>query len=369
MMPTLKRHSTKYPGVYFIDGTSLSNSKPERIYYIRYRKNGKSVEEKAGRQFQDDMTPARAALLRSEKINGTYMTNKEKRISDSSSKPFSALWTIYQTDKSINAGIRNDRYQYNKYLKDEIGHLIPHEIQPRKIDKLKRKLSVNLAPQTVANILSLIRRIINYAVKCQLCSPLTFKIELPKFDNSKTEDLAEEQLSRLLDVLEMEANQSIARIMKMALYTGMRKMEIFRLRWSDVDFERGFITIREPKGLVTQTIPINNSARSTLINQGKTPGTDLVFPNKDGKIRDNIFRATNRIRKAAGLPKDFRPLHGLRHVYASMLASSGKVDMYTLQKLLTHKSPQMTQRYAHLRDETLKKAASVIDEIFDVTKS
>ena len=41
---------------------------------------------------------------------------------------------------------------------------------------------------------------------------------------------------------------------------------------------------------------------------------------------------------------------GLRHVYASMLASSGQVDMYTLQKLLTHKSPAMTQRYAHLRD-------------------
>jgi integrase len=50
-----------------------------------------------------------------------------------------------------------------------------------------------------------------------------------------------------------------------------------------------------------------------------------------------------------------------------MLASSGKVDLYTLQKLLTHKSPQMTQRYAHLRDEALKRASdlagSLIDEV------
>ena len=51
------------------------------------------------------------------------------------------------------------------------------------------------------------------------------------------------------------------------------------------------------------------------------------------------------------------PLHGLRHVFASTLASSGKVDMYTLQKLLTHKSPIMTQRYAHLRDDALKRAS------------
>jgi integrase len=37
--------------------------------------------------------------------------------------------------------------------------------------------------------------------------------------------------------------------------------------------------------------------------------------------------------------------------------------MYTLQKLLTHKSPQMTQRYAHLRDDALKKASNLAGEI------
>jgi integrase len=68
---------------------------------------------------------------------------------------------------------------------------------------------------------------------------------------------------------------------------------------------------------------------------------------------------------AAGLPSDFRPLHGLRHAYASMLASSGQVDMYTLQRLLTHKSPMMTQRYAHLRDETLRKASTLAGDIIE----
>ena len=71
-----------------------------------------------------------------------------------------------------------------------------------------------------------------------------------------------------------------------------------------------------------------------------------------------------RIKKEAEFPENFRPLHGLRHVYASMLASSGKVDMYTLQKLLTHKSPLMTQRYAHLRDEALRRGADVAGDIF-----
>jgi len=56
-------------------------------------------------------------------------------------------------------------------------------------------------------------------------------------------------------------------------------------------------------------------------------------------------------------------MHGLRHVYASMLASSGEVDMYVLQKLLTHKDGRMTQRYAHLRDEALKQASQVAGDI------
>ena len=62
-------------------------------------------------------------------------------------------------------------------------------------------------------------------------------------------------------------------------------------------------------------------------------------------------------------------MHGLRHAYASMLASSGKVDMYVLQKLMTHKSPSMTQRYAHLRDEALKNGAGQIDDIFKQQES
>jgi integrase len=49
--------------------------------------------------------------------------------------------------------------------------------------------------------------------------------------------------------------------------------------------------------------------------------------------------------------------------YASTLASTGQVDMYTLQKLLIPKDPKMTQRYAHLRDETLKKASDLAGEI------
>ena len=55
-MPAQKRYKTKYPGVYYINGRAAGSNKSEKIYYIVYRKNGKQIDEKAGRQFQDDMT-------------------------------------------------------------------------------------------------------------------------------------------------------------------------------------------------------------------------------------------------------------------------------------------------------------------------
>ena len=150
----------------------------------------------------------------------------------------------------------------------------------------------------------------------------------------------------------------------MALCTGMRRSEIFSLQRSDIDFEQGFIHIRNPKSGIDEKIPLNDLARNILESQMRT-GSPYVFPGKSGKRLVDIKKSVDKIKAKAGLPKDFRPIHGLRHVFASMLASSGQVDMYTLQKLLTHKSPQMTQRYAHLRDDTLKKASNLVGELIE----
>src|SRR5665647_354202 len=155
--------------------------------------------------------------------------------------------------------------------------------------------------------------------------------------------------------------------MRLALCTGMRKSEMFRLKWDDVDSDRGFIHLRDPKGGKDKTIPLNQAARELLANHPRG-NSAFVFPGRGGKQRTEIRRPIDRIRKAAGLPKDFRPLHGLRHTYASMLASSGQVDLYTLQKLLTHKSAAMTQRYAHLRDDTLRRASDLAGDMVIVAR-
>ena len=84
-MAAKKRFKTKYAGVYYIEGVS-AKGKTEKIYYIRYRKHGKSIEEKTGRRYQDDMTPAKAAGVRAQRMEGKELPNAEKRAKELAKK-------------------------------------------------------------------------------------------------------------------------------------------------------------------------------------------------------------------------------------------------------------------------------------------
>jgi integrase len=227
---------------------------------------------------------------------------------------------------------------------------------------MRIRLLKKRSPQTVLHVLNLLSWIVNFGVKRNLCEGISFQIQKPTVNNIKTEDLSNEQLQNLLRAIEVDSNIQIKNMMKLVLFTGLRRGEMFKLKWEDIKFDQGFIHIRDPKGGPDERVPLNDAARELLNNHPKTESL-FVFPGRGGKQRVSVQAGVNRIKKRAGLPKDFRPLHGLRHVYASMLASSGEVDLYTLQKLLTHKDPRMTQRYAHLRDEALKRASKVAGSI------
>ena len=120
----------------------------------------------------------------------------------------------------------------------------------------------------------------------------------------------------------------------------------------------------------TAAIPLAASAVELLHEIQEHPLYDasnpLIFPSpKTGGVRCTLSPSfARRIKGSAQLPEKFRLLHGLRHSLASHLASSGKVSLLELQRLLTHESSKMTERYAHLMDEAMRRAAGVVDEIF-----
>ena len=365
-----KRVKTKYPGVYYREAQRIGGTGKEKVYYILFKKDSKVYEEKAGRQFMDQMTPAKAARIRSERIEGKRQSRRTLReLQEAERKAQLEKWTIerllqeYLSQRPLNKSLRTDINRYQNHLAAAFGKKQPNEIIQLDVDRLRINLLKKISPQTVKHVLALLARIVSFGVRKGLCEGLSFRIEMPKLNNLKTEDLSPEQLERLMDSIERDSNIQAANLMKMALFTGMRRGELFRLKWEDIDFQLGFIHIKGPKGGKDQKIPLNDAARSVLLKHPHLE-SPFVFPGRKGAQRTDIRKQVDRIKKRAGLPKDFRPLHGLRHVYASILASSGRVDMYTLQKMLTHKSPAMTQRYAHLRDEALKRASDVAGDIF-----
>ena len=178
---------------------------------------------------------------------------------------------------------------------------------------------------------------------------------MPSVENQKTEKLTQEQLEKLMRVLDEEPDKQVSNIVRLVLYTGLRRGEVFSLKWNDIDFYEKTIILRTKKKEKYVVLPMNEMAEKVLAKHAQSGAkSEFVFPSRGGKKRTECKRPLLRIKKNAGLSDDFRLLQGLRHVYASMLASSGKVDMETLQALLTHKSPLMTQRYAHLREDALR---------------
>lgn len=155
-------------------------------------------------------------------------------------------------------------------------------------------------------------------------------------------------------------------IVLLALNTGLRKGEVFNLRWSDVDLAGAQLTVqgegetREEgaKSGQTRYVPLNREALTVLTawrGGERAIKTGYVFPGRDdGERLDDVKKAWLPIVKAAKL-QNFR-FHDLRHTFASKLVMAG-VDLNTVRELLGHADLKMTLRYAHLAPE--HKAAAV----------
>lgn len=299
------------------------------------------------------------------------------------------LWDEYQTANPDLKGMSVYRAIFNAHLSRPFSSMQPAEISPFDLDRLKLDEMKGRSPKSIANALELLRRIVNFGVRRGLCAGPRFTIQLPRVNNEKTEDLTGEELGRLVSVLDRHLEVSTshmagAAMMKLVLYTGMRRGEIFRLKWSDLDFHRNNILLREPKGGRDVIIPMSSHTRLLLESLRRSGndcrsdcrsdrrsgrGSDYVFPGRGGRQRRDVRKQVNAIKVEAGLPEDFRPLHGLRHVFASGLVSSG-VEFQIVQRLLTHKGGTVTHRYAHIRDDALRAAAELAGDLVEqVTKA
>ena len=364
-----KKGGGYYTGVYYYESKTRPrlHGHPDRCFVISYKVDGKKRWEKIGWE-SEGYTPQIAteirakrirALRHGEEVKTSRELRAEKRKTNRTLEEIKEAYFSSNKGQSIK-GRKTDLNRWDKHLKPLIGAKRVSELSPFDIERIKKAMA-DKKPATIANALELLRRIINFGVKHGLCPSLKFTIELPKKDNEVTEYLTEDEARRLVEVLDSWPNQDVARMVKLAMLTGMRRGEIFKLKIEDVDFTQGLITLVDPKGGKTEHLPMSEPVRELLRDQiawakERYPETQFVFPGRGGGQRVDCS-AVERIKEVAGLPKSFRPFHGLRHHFAVTLASSGNFTLDMIGELLTHKDTKVTRRYAKFLPEAKKKAA------------
>lgn len=223
------------------------------------------------------------------------------------------------------------------------------------------QIRVTRAIASVNRELALLRRMLNVVRREGWILRSPFEAGEPLItaaDERKRERiLSREEETRLLAAC-VDERAHLKPILVCALDTGMRKGELLKLRWRDVDFDNRLITVAAFNTKTMRERQVSMTTRLSLELEklyGQSPkhADGLVFG-----IRDNVKRAFASVRRAAGL-EDVR-FHDLRHTAATRLVGA-RLPLSEVGRVLGHTQPVTTYRYVNANVDTARRAAAALD--------
>lgn len=309
--------------------------KPQEVYVVFKDQAGVRHREKIGPDTPEMRKLAKKALV---KVQSAIYENKyvaaEKRCT------FKELADNYYKLVGVN---RDSSWNYRTgTLIPEFGHRLADEITTKDWQEWYNAKVSATTSSTANRYLALIKAIYNRAIEWgdfQKDNPAKRVKKQP--DNvSRLRYLSSAEMERLLAVCQGPAYARLYPVIVCALFTGMRQSEILDLDWKNVDLEHGTIYILVSKSGKPREVPIVSRLKETMLG---------ISPKPEGRVFEISFmtfrRLFDRLKTESGIAY-FR-FHDLRHTFASHHYMKA-ADLYALQKILGHASPQMTQRYAHL---------------------
>ena len=372
-----KFEKTRFPGIFF-----QNTNAGDTVYYAFYRRDGKQICDKLGKR-SEGWSLIKAKDARIQRIAGIQegtVVKKRRMEAESLEKndrtEVHKLVELYFAHRTAERGkaLKTEKESRQRFHKHFSHHLTKTPEEITEIDLLRIRHQILKSGGRMASvewILGFYRTIINFAVSTKLCPPINIRIPIPKTSEVKnlvTERLSQEELKRFLDALHRQPPQ-LRNLYLFSLHTGVRRGEMFKLKWTDVSFEHQFVRLRDAKSGCDEKIPLSKSAAEILMDQlshrslrsQEAEDRDLVFFTKTGrpwgKSRSVIWRLHKQVREQAKLPKEFRMLHGLRHHFLTMHAVAG-TPAPIIMRLATHKDLATTQRYIDIADKDLLAAAN-----------
>ena len=219
------------------------------------------------------------------------------------------------------------------------------------------------APAGANRTLDDLRQIFNHAIICGHIETSPACAIPRNRANARTRFLSREEVRRLHQALDRHAQRSESKrqqadIIRLLLLTGCRKNEIARLRWQEVDGD--CLNLKETK-TGPRRVLLNARARVIIERRRGRSTSDWVFPSvrNPASPQGDLTRLWFAVRRGAGI-EDVR-LHDLRHTVASHAVMQG-VPLPIVARVLGHRHPSMTLRYAHVGDSEIEAAAERVGQ-------
>jgi site-specific recombinase XerD len=302
--------------------------------------------------------------VRAQIVEGRWFESHEEQ-----TRTFDELMTRYLTEHAAQKAQPRHYRGYANSLRAFFGGRTLAEITPKLIVEYKnQRYAAGLKPASINRELATLKKAFNLAVReWEWCkdNPVS-RVSMEKENNKRDRWLSLDEEAHLLQ----HCPPWLHDLVVFALHTGMRMGEILELTWRGVDFTRRTVTVLRSKNGERRTIPLNETVLAMLRQKSKLRSltTELVFcsqaftPMESGHLRRSFRLALKKAKI-----DDFH-FHDLRHTFATRLVHAG-VDLYKVQRLLGHKSPVMTQRYAHHYPESLRDGVKLLDAVVpSVTK-
>jgi integrase len=326
--------------------------KKQGVYWIDYYVSGRRKRERIG----PDKKLAEVVLQKRK------VAIAEGKFLDKRHVPrcrFSEVADIYlQWAKVNHQGYMGTRSRV-EHFRREFGTRQLQDITPLVVDAYVSRRALLRKPATVNRDLGVLRHMFQKAREWgkAIDNPVSHQKPL-RAENRRLRYLSLEEKDRLLEV----ADEELRPILIAALYTGLRRSELFRLTWPDVDFTLGVIRMVQTKNGERREIPMADTLRDTLRRLPRRLDSGHVFTGKTGRGLVDIRKRFHRALREAGI--EGFVFHDLRHTFASHLVMAG-VDLMTVKEFLGHKDIKMTLRYAHLAPDYKRAAITRLDTYMD----
>lgn len=282
----------------------------------------------------------------------------ERRLGATMSELCDRFLREHAEPKKRPSSVYTDRRIIEKHIKPTLGALRVEDV--RRVDVGNLHHSLRSTPTQANRVVTVLSKMFNLAERWGLRADYTNPCRhLERFrEVARQRFMSAAELAKLGDALaflereQIEPPEAIAAI-RLLILTGARRSEILCLKWPYVDFERRLLRLPDSK-TGAKTIPLNAPALEVLSKLKRR--SEWVLPTAEGSTPVSLSKPWGRIREQAALP-DLR-VHDLRHSFASVLATEG-TSLLVIGRILGHKVPATTARYAHLSDDPVRAAAEL----------